>query len=911
VRYYYAQCVYIKTRILYTVSRGTKQKINIGEGLKFVSASLSHVIITHLHRRLKVGLIVSSSPFFLLSVSYRVKRPQSSKVDCCLCRILSRVVLSRDDPGDPNHCFSYTMSTSAGSDGANETTKTDDDRTSLHETHVETVDEHEAEDAAAAATVADTETETETNTAAVPLFPWQYENDTEQAASPTETESDTIPKTAPTHWVYGSTPTSGIDSKKLSFEEKKDLEKVKITVPISVGSGGAKMPTKDDPKSTEDSIHETVPNRWTFFNNRNRTPSIDSTESITTSQKGSVNKIRVGTFKINGVKKHFAIVPPILIHSQPDLEDLISYWGLSAPNFLLETNESNEHRERIISKEVAPYILHDIFQPGKAETTEPNNEQDVGDMTETTQGDTNFDASESNDIGVPHGGASAKANKKSRGLSWIRKEAPWLEKLKKNQEIKLKELSTDDWMFVNKYLQRKTIQVLSSIVSAADMTNGWFLCHGPPSSNEKMLEIAIDSTGSRPTVLVVDDLAEYKRKWEVDGQVRTMLKRLEKAGTPMNLEAVDEDEQIWQEDPIEFEVFDNYDIQHKGGSQRSFYVPHGRSQRFVSGVRDNSLWDRTDNGGWTARFPCTLGTHYIFSSNMEGFEPSLLGPAGYLCINGHVGANGFVSRQPKRTGYMIREAMLTVKPCILFNNTGAETQMYARLIDEIQRVDKARQKIEQDARSAKPIAFFGGGTQKKVINANTESISEYYSQTKVEVNVRDEPRGIFGIIKSKANNANERTSEYSSDFKIFLRQNAWNLLEQATKGYTGAAEAKDSENAIKGYTGAADNRGILSLADVMQIIDLYCDNPRLFQKIVVTVNPLNDTPDSIVKAMTLSFARSVMESREVGAGDADEKAVVQSWRFHFQLDKSKYKGVNTAVTTLRAHSNIFPRLRIK
>jgi hypothetical protein len=54
---------------------------------------------------------------------------------------------------------------------------------------------------------------------------------------------------------------------------------------------------------------------------------------------------------------------------------------------------------------------------------------------------------------------------------------------------------------------------------------------------------------------------------------------------------------------------------------------------------------------------------------------------------------------------------------------------------------------------------------------------------------------------------------------------------------------------------------------------------------VVSVNPLNDTPDAIVKALTLSFARSIMEAREVGAADADKKAVVQSWRFHFQLEK--------------------------
>jgi hypothetical protein len=697
---------------------------------------------------------------------------------------------------------------------------------------------------------------------------------------------------------------------------RKKFKKIQITMSTSAGSDGARMPAEDD-DSTEDLIHDTMPNHSTcYYPTKDSVDHMDSTESITSNPKDSVNRnvIRVGTFKINGVEKYFAIVPPILIHSQPDLEDLVSYWGLPGPNFILETNESNEHRERIISTENAPYVLHDIFMPGKAGTNEPNSEKDV-DMTETTQNETIYDDFESSNLGVPLATPEDEledeaeddkpqkkrpALKKSRGLSWIHEEAPWLEALKQKQNINGQELSTGDWMFVNKYLQRKTIQVLSSIVSAADITNGWFLCHGPPSSNDKMLEIAIDSTGSRPTVLVVDDLAGYTRQWPVGTPIRALLMRLEKAGTPLNLEAVHGDEQKKQE-PIEFEVFDNYDIQQRGGSQKSHYVPHASSQRSYNAIgrRDNSLWDRTETGGWTARLPWKNGTHYIFSSAMEGFEPSLLGPAGYLCMNGHVGANGFVSRQPKRTGFMIREAMLTFKPCILFNDTGAETQMYARLIEEVQRVDQLRQKIKQEARCARPVTFFGRGVQKKVINENKDSISEYYSHT-LEVDVRAEPRGFFGNGKNKANNANESTSEYYSDFKIFLRQNAWKLWEHAMKGYAESVDAEDSEN-----------RGVLTLADVVQIIDLYCDNPRLFQKIVVSVNPLNDTPDSIVKAMTLSFARSIMESREVGAGDADKNAVVQSWRFHFQLEKSKCKRVNNEVTTSLAHFNIFLCFRLE
>jgi hypothetical protein len=121
----------------------------------------------------------------------------------------------------------------------------------------------------------------------------------------------------------------------------------------SAGSDGAKI-TKDDDDSTEDLIHDTLPNQSTYYYPaKDSMDHMDSTESITSKKectKDSVNRnvIRVGTFKINGVKKYFAIVPPILIHSQPDMEDLVSYWGLPGPNFILETNESNEHRESII-----------------------------------------------------------------------------------------------------------------------------------------------------------------------------------------------------------------------------------------------------------------------------------------------------------------------------------------------------------------------------------------------------------------------------------------------------------------------------------------------------------------------------------------------------------------------------------
>jgi hypothetical protein len=116
----------------------------------------------------------------------------------------------------------------------------------------------------------------------------------------------------------------------------------------SVGSIGADEPTKADNNSAGGSLHEIVPTQQTSNNNSNRTPRMDSTETtfkkIGTEDSVDGNVIRVGTFKINGETKHCAVVPPILIRSQPDSQDLVSYWGFFSPNFILETIESNEHQ---------------------------------------------------------------------------------------------------------------------------------------------------------------------------------------------------------------------------------------------------------------------------------------------------------------------------------------------------------------------------------------------------------------------------------------------------------------------------------------------------------------------------------------------------------------------------------------
>jgi hypothetical protein len=79
--------------------------------------------------------------------------------------------------------------------------------------------------------------------------------------------------------------------------------------------------------------------------------------------------------------------------------------------------------------------------------------------------------------------------------------------------------------------------------------------------------------------------------------------RLEKVGTPLNLQANDGDEQR-KEEPIEFDVFENYDTLQRRGSQRSIFVTVALSRRSldVNGEGEQSLWDRTESGGGPVAF---------------------------------------------------------------------------------------------------------------------------------------------------------------------------------------------------------------------------------------------------------------------------------------------------------------------
>jgi hypothetical protein len=586
-------------------------------------------------------------------------------------------------------------------------------------------------------------------------------------------------------------------------------------------------------------------------------------------QSKQSDAIRVGTFRLNGDIKYYAIVKGSDMNSHYCLKDIREYWGLPNPGFLLQTNSSNAHRDAIISPENACIILNGIFKKGvDVEMFKNDKSQEGGgggggptDRTGASDGQEdaemgNIDAKNSLKNGsneksqAEEGGGPTDRTGASDGqeedaeMGNIDDGQEDVEMgnigAKKSHEIYLEQnlpwmsAFENDWVWVNRYLQRKIIHTLSSIVSACDMTNGWIICQGPPSVNEKMLEAAMAMTGSSPTILVVDCFDKYT------GDTKE-LSKLDTNARPMYSEN--------HPDKLEFNAMkDTYGIVHKSTS-------------FEAG---RTLWKQDTPQNWKPAFPWSHGTHFIFSDNHKDFDPRLLGPTGFLCMHGNAISKDETADH-KRTGYIIRDCIMTVKPCLLFDNSGGETQAYARLIRRIKEKDRVNRVTYKEKKSKER------EERAKAVEAKWFSFRKGERKGRMLLE-RAWSRRLPSWMPNEAvqgESEEEKKPDYFEDFKLTLRHEVWELIEYANRGHTLTA------------------RNALNLADVIQIVDMYCSNPRLFRKIVVPVDPLNDSPDEIVKVMTLSFARASTEVREVGAGNADKNCVEQAWRLHEQLDWSK------------------------
>lgn len=564
----------------------------------------------------------------------------------------------------------------------------------------------------------------------------------------------------------------------------------------------------------------------------------------------STREIRVGTFKLNGEKKYFAVLSVAQLKDQECLRRLFKHWKLEPPSYLLETNQANRATEGIISDENAPVMLRNVFQPesstfisGKEKPTTFKREQvryvDVMENAEKMEGPTNSVAATDrwmNDLQRIQGHSNPRA---------------------------------EGWGWVNSYLERKTLQALTSVASAAEMSNGWFHAHGPPGVNEKLLETAMEQSQAEPKVLVVDDLANYRAFDEpLIEEFSIMLNDNSEliAIHPRDDKPAEAKKETTEQDVSKWYFDDHFDLTRRRASAR----PH--SQTASPPIVDNngrSLWVKKSDR-YVATFPWKKGTHYIFSPNYEEFRVELCGPAGFFCFNGESDSRLV---HPKRTGYIIRDSIVNIKPCILFDNSGAETQVYARLIRRIMDLDPLYTNTEgaRSTRKTKKAKNRGTGQDETEESTSSHTDGHHHRSFFTSMVPSHAPELPFTVNDFQSYNRRNQQDDIAEEnydkLKIALRQRAWDLREYAISGQSTSVN--------------------FTLADVIQIVDIYCDNPRLFSKVIVTVDPVNETPDSIIKKLTLSFARAQLEKKEVGAGMADDNAVKQAWLLHNQLSRTQ------------------------
>lgn len=426
-------------------------------------------------------------------------------------------------------------------------------------------------------------------------------------------------------------------------------------------------------------------------------------------------RVKVGKLRYKGQTKPYAIVPPELIDSQEALTELLTFWELPPnPDLIIELNSTRKAEGTLIAQKNMPFVLQDVFYPTGEEENHaaeesghgpefandgrPDQDQALyekppfrpsawirdqvlpGQQQQQQQQAQPPQPPEPPQQGGPGGvdrnaGVKSQSEPRNVGRNHVSFRDDLIDSIKRpssrfenTSDLKNRRLSSlglayhTSW--TNRYVQRKVVQALSGVVTCCDMLRGIILCVGTPSGNERLIEAAVDLEGSVPSILAVDDLDKYA----VDDFGKKMKEHLEgSALTIAELKYGDKDEEI-----IEIDISSD-------GNIPQTVLCQGTTLSYPPPTQEDSLfWDWDDDGKTiTGRMPWFRASHLIFSTEHERFQPETLGRSGHICINGGCRESG------KGTGHIIREAVTTVRPCLLFNNTGAETQAYAKLINEV------------------------------------------------------------------------------------------------------------------------------------------------------------------------------------------------------------------------------------
>lgn len=230
---------------------------------------------------------------------------------------------------------------------------------------------------------------------------------------------------------------------------------------------------------------------------------------------------------------------------------------------------------------------------------------------------------------------------------------------------------------INDHVINRVKSMLSNVAVACDMTNSWILHRGIPSMNHILMQDALQSSKATPVIVSVDawDL-QYSPEVYGDNAGAKFVdfhEELLAAAKPLKEKAARVQEKLNIDSSEQFRLFD-----YTGTfSEESEYL----------------------HCQFTA--PMAAATHFIFTEDYDSFDPSILGNAGYILVSGGYGLQAAE----------IVSALQSGDPAVLINNTGGETQRYARLVKKVLDLQqsglKSAAELQKEARGILDYALKG------------------------------------------------------------------------------------------------------------------------------------------------------------------------------------------------------------
>lgn len=234
---------------------------------------------------------------------------------------------------------------------------------------------------------------------------------------------------------------------------------------------------------------------------------------------------------------------------------------------------------------------------------------------------------------------------------------------------------------VNVHVHNCLVDLFSNMATSCETSNCWFFSEGLTKTNWMMLTEALRKTRAKPTILAAHDVVEFTDGGHpaTDQLCKDMFFDLLNWSLPLS-----EEKASTHTRPV---TFDRECMTEVDRNDLPEWYPDAKdkmedSLRRYDAAKQPNWVLASMKGDYTVpdeglkfefRCPNLAATHFIFTQHKKAFDAHLLGNAGWLMVGGGWHCSEFA----------LPNAMTQADPVILVDNTGGETQQYARLIKQV------------------------------------------------------------------------------------------------------------------------------------------------------------------------------------------------------------------------------------